>query len=349
MKSPNLFSEHKQRLSDSEYQFFQNQIHSDHFQSSFDYLIQTLQIIHGMRCPHCGSEKVMKNGSMKNKTPRFLCNHCHKSYSLYTGTYLHFVKKKNKLFDYIPLRMSNGGTLRFCSEMLGISLDTSFEWNKKVFGSIQENLPDGMDGVIELILVQDQISRKGEKPDGFYNFKPPDPNADPKKKYKKAPKLVKPVDKSDRVQMAVSFSRNGDFDLKVIHLGDLEKEELKKRLYPTIKKSKKILIHDQPVVKQFLQDKKLSYYICDQKEQKKVKSRNKAFDVQTAIEIYNKFEGWLERFIGVATKYLQNYMKWFMLKIKYRHYDLSAYHLAIDGLQNKRGKHGYKESVMFIN
>ncbi len=185
MKSPNLFSEHKQRLSDSEYQFFQNQIHSDRFQSSFDFLIQTLQNIHGMRCPHCGSEKVMKNGTMKNKTPRFLCNHCHKSYSLYTGTYLHFVKKKNKLFQYIHLRMSDGGTLRFCSDMLGISLDTSFEWNKKVFGSIQENLPDGMDGVIELILVQDQISRKGEKPDGFYNFKPPNPLADPKKSTRK--------------------------------------------------------------------------------------------------------------------------------------------------------------------
>jgi len=53
--------------------------------------------------------------------------------------------------------------------------------------------------------------------------------------------------------------------------------------------------------------------------------------------------------VGVATKYLQNYMKWFMQKIKYRHFDLCAYHLAIDGLQNKRGKLGYKESVMFIN
>ncbi|MBP1673573.1 MAG: hypothetical protein H6Q25_1388, partial [Bacteroidetes bacterium] len=123
-------------------------------------------------------------------------------------------------------------------------------------------------------------------------------------------------------QMAISFSRKGDFDMKVIQLGDLDKEELKKSLYPKIKTSKKIIINDQPVVKRFLQDKKLSYYVCDQKEQKKVKSRNKAFE---------------------------NYMKWFMQKIKYRHFDLCAYHLAIDGLQNKRGKLGYKESVMFIN
>jgi transposase-like protein len=349
MKSPNLFSEHKQRLSESELHFFQNQIHSEQNQSSFDYLIQTLQNIHGMKCPHCGSDKVMKNGTMKNKTPRFLCNHCHKSYSLYTGTYLQNIKKKNKLFEYIPLRMSDGGTLRYCSDMLGISLDTSFEWNKKVFGSIQENLPNGMDGIIELIIVQDQISRKGEKTDGFYNFKPPNPDTDPKKKYRKAPKLVKPDHITNRVQMAVSFSRKGDFDLKVIHLGDIDKLELKKGLYPKIKKSKKIVINDQPVVKRFLQDKKLSYYVCDQKEQKKVKSRNKTFDIQTATQIYVKFAGWMSRFIGVATKYLQNYMKWFMLKIKYRHFDLCAYHLAIDGLQNKRGKQGYKESVMFIN
>lgn len=347
MKTPNLFSEHKQKLSESELNFFQKQINKESNKSSFDFLIQTLQNINGMKCPHCGSEKVMKNGRMKNKTPRFFCSNCHKGYSLYTGTYLQNIKKKNKLFEYIPLRMSDKGTLRECSKTLKISLDTSFEWNKKVFGSIQAKENEQMDGIIELIVVQDEISRKGEKPEGFYIFKPPNPNTNPKKKHKKTPKLHKPEDKSELVQMSVLFSRKGDFEMNVIHLGKLEKSELKEKLYPKIKKAKKILIEDAPVVKLFLQERKLSYYIC--KTKSKVKIRNKNFDIQTAQILYQQFVSWLDRFIGVATKYLQNYMKWFMHMIKYRNFDLSAYHLAIDGLQNKRGKNGYKESVMFIS
>ncbi|HPS72056.1 MAG TPA: hypothetical protein PLM70_07365 [Bacteroidales bacterium] len=346
MKIPNLFSEQKQKLSQSEQDFFQNQIHNENNKSSFDFLIHTLQNINGMKCPHCGSDKVMKNGKMKNKTPRFFCNNCHKGYSLYSGTYLQNIKKKNKLFDYIPMRMSEEGTLRNCSKILGISLDTSFEWNKKVFGSIQVKEAGVMDGIVELIVFQDEISRKGEKPDGFYNFKPPNPNTDPKKKHKKAPKLVKPEDKSELVQMSVLFSRKGDFEMNVIHLGNLDKSELKEKLYPRIKKAKKILIEDNAVVKLFLQERKLSYFICDRKEN--VKSRNKNFDVQTAQTLCQYFTSWLDRFIGVATKYHQNYMKWFMMMIKYRNFDLSANHLAIDGLQNKKGKVGYKESVMFI-
>jgi transposase-like protein len=348
MKTPNLFSQQKQRLSDSEQEFFQNQIADENNSSSFDFLIQTLENIHGMKCPHCGSERVMKNGRMKNQTPRFFCNTCQKGYSLYTGTYLQNIKKKNKLFEYISLRMSDDGTLRFCSAILGISLDTSFEWNKKLFGSLQEIVPDQMGGIIELIVVQETISRKGEKPEGFYNFKPPNPDTDPRKKYRKSPKLIKPDDVSENVQIAVSFSRKGEFDLKVIHLGDLEKTELKQKLYPKIKKAKKVLIEEAPVVKLFLQERKLSYHVCDQPPKGKEKFRNKCFDVQTAKSIYKIFSDWMLRFVGVATKYLQNYMKWFMHRIQYRNFDLAAYHLAIDGLQNKKGKAGFTESVMFI-
>jgi transposase-like protein len=347
MKTLNLFSDHKQRLSLSEQDFFKNQTLSENNTSPFDFLIHSLQNINGIKCPNCGSDKVMKNGSMKNKTPRFICRSCHKNYSLYTNTFLQNVKKKKILFDYIPLRMDDGGTLRICSELLGISLNTSFEWNKKIFGSIELVIPHELEGIIELVVVQDKISRKGEKPEGYFGFKPPNPNTDPKKKYKKAPKLKKGEDISEKVQIAVTFSRKGQLDMKVIQLGDLDKEELKRNLYSKIKKGKKMLISDNPTLKMFFQEKKLSYHICEVKQNEK--SRNKYFDNDTAIRIYQMFYGWLERFNGVATKYLQNYLKWFMNKLYYRNFDLYAYHLALDGLQNKKGKRGYRESVMFIN
>ena len=79
MKTPNIFAENKQILSDSEKAFFQNQTSNENSISAFDLFMEEIININGAKCPHCGSEKVVKNGKMKNKTPRFLCNSCKKN------------------------------------------------------------------------------------------------------------------------------------------------------------------------------------------------------------------------------------------------------------------------------
>lgn len=346
MKTLNIFAENKQSLSDSEKTFFQNQTNNENMISSFDLFLETIHNINGVKCPHCGSEKVVKNGKMKNKTPRFFCNSCKKSYSLYSGSFLQYLKLKKKLFEYIPLRMDQSGSLRHCSETLKISLNTSFEWNKKLFGSMEKIIPSTLDGIVEIMILQKKISRKGEKPKGFFGFKPPDQNTKLIKKHKKAPKLIEPPGIAPIVQIAVAFSRKGNLDMKVIQLGDLNKSELKKNLYPKIKSSKKILIDKEPVLQLTLQEKKMSYLVC--KDDHKIKNRYKFFDIETVKVVAHLFSNWLKRFRGVATKYLQNYIKWFLHKLKYRNYDLNEYHLAMDGLQNSKGKNGYLESIMFI-
>ena len=346
MKKPNIFAENKQFLSDSEKAFFQDQTNNESMISPFDLFIESLQNINGVRCPHCGSEKVVKNGKMKNKTPRFFCNHCKKNYSLYSNTFVQNLKLKNKLFNYIPLRMEQSGSLRNCAKSLNISLNTSFEWNKKLFGSIEKIIPNELPGIVETIIVKKDISKKGEKPSGFYGFKPPDLNTKPSKKYKKAPKLKDPPNISPIVQIAIAFSRKGILDMKVIQLGELNKSELKKNLYPKIKSSRKILITEDPILKLTFQEKKLSYLVCSPNQ--KVKNRNKFFDVETVKVVSHMFKQWLKRFRGVATKYLQNYIKWFLHKLKYRNHDLIDYLLALDSLQNSEGKIGFQKSVMFI-
>jgi len=348
MKTPNLFSANKQKLSSSELSFFEKQVRNEDNISPFDFLLKSLKNVNGVKCPHCGSERIIKNGTMKNKTPRFFCKNCHKTYSLYTNTFLQDIKKKNQFFEYIPLRLDENGTLRACSKQLKISLNTAFEWNKKLLGSIQEVIPQELDGIIELNIFENQISRKGEKPEGYYGFKPPNPSTDPKKKYKRAPKLTKPERLSEKVQIAVSFSRKGKLDMKVVQLGVLDKEELKRNLYSKIRKGKKLLISDNPILKLLMQEKKLSYHVCKINEKER-KIRNQYFDIETVNSIYGMFRGWLERFHGVATKYLQNYLKWFMHKLFYRNFDLYAYQLAMDGLQNRKGKCGFKDSIMFIS
>lgn len=347
MKTPNIFVENKQKLSDSETSFFQNQIADVNNHSPFVFFIESLKNINGSYCPHCGSEKIVKNGKLKNKTPRFYCNSCKKGYSLYTGTLLQYQKLKNKLFDYITIRTSDCGTLRFCSKSIGISLNTSFEWNKKIFGSMEKTSHQEMDGIVELNIFEEKTSRKGEKNESFTGFKFMNLNRIKKNKHSRAPKLNVPIGKTEKVQIATMFARKGKIDMKVIQLGDLSNEDLKKNIYSRIRKTKNILIPNLPVLKIFLQHKKKKHYICSLC--KRVKEKDKYFDIETVNQIFKLFKKWMKRFRGVATKYLQNYIKWFLHNINFRNFDLSVSHLILDGLQNKNGKWGFKKSFMFTD
>lgn len=45
-------------------------------------------------CPHCGHEYIIKYGKDKNGNQRYLCKHCHKTFSPMTGTLFSYSKKE---------------------------------------------------------------------------------------------------------------------------------------------------------------------------------------------------------------------------------------------------------------
>ena len=62
--------------------------------------------------------------------------------------------------------------------------------------------------------------------------------------------------------------------------------------------------------------KRLLYRI--QKEDKKIRERDKKYHTHTIQNLINGFSTWLSRFRGVATKYLQNYLNWYLIEVQYK-------------------------------
>lgn len=83
-------------------------------------------------CPKCMYYIVIKKGFTTNKTQRFQCTKCKKTYIKNTNKILHYSKKmKYKLIDFIKYEF-DGLSLRSISKKLSISLKTAFQWRTKL-------------------------------------------------------------------------------------------------------------------------------------------------------------------------------------------------------------------------
>jgi len=67
------------------------------------------------KCPHCGSNKICKNGFLHNKYQQFKCHNCNKNYSIRTNTIFCKSKKNIQLWqEYIEL-FTQGKYLDYCA------------------------------------------------------------------------------------------------------------------------------------------------------------------------------------------------------------------------------------------
>ena len=63
-----------------------------------------LQFKNNHHCPHCGSNKINKNGTSTHKYPQFICRNCKKTYSIRTNTIFYYSKKDISIWqEYIKL------------------------------------------------------------------------------------------------------------------------------------------------------------------------------------------------------------------------------------------------------
>jgi hypothetical protein len=118
-----------------------------------------------------------------------------------------------------------------------------------------------------------------------------------------------------------------------------------KKVATKLKKVKLLCIDDNPILKLFAQSKRLLYRIP--KEYKKIRERDKKYHIQTIQNLINGFTTWLSRFRGVATKYLQNYLNWYLIEVQYKGFKQYLDLFMMLSIYNRNGITNYKNCRMF--
>jgi len=253
---------------------------------------QEKDVLHA--CPKCGSMNVWSRGSYKG-VKRLKCNDCNNYFSSTSGTALYHIHKKDKWQAYLQC-MDEKLTLRKSAERVGISLQTSFNWRHKILSSMSDLESDRFTGIVEADEFYLQFSQKGKR--------------DLLRPAHKRGGEGNMTDEKNKFGVLVTTDRSGNKLARVVGKSTMNKKALADALGGKIDKSA-VLCTDSYKVYHGLAKKEGLNHIAVSLLGKPTQ-KNKAYHIQTVNNLHYAIQKHLNRFNGVSSKYLQNYLYWFI-------------------------------------
>lgn len=228
-------------------------------------------------CPFCGSTRYIKYGKYSG-IQRFKCkkDECEKTFSQTTNSLWSYSKKSSKKWIEFMELMMEKRTLRYCAKKLEINLGTAFNWRHKV-----------LNGLVNIVT-----------PKKLFDFVHIG-----KTVIKENFKGCRNIETSDREDIWIVAASGGKDTILSVPVckkkWDLENFKLK--VYSKIDKNSYIITHG------------------DRYLQLVAKKHNKEFGKKEEIidDRIKYFRGnltsWVSTFYGIGTKYLKQYLCWFIL------------------------------------
>ena len=252
-------------------------------------------------CPHCSGKHIRANGKLKG-VQRYVCNGCKKNFSETTGKFWYNIKKKDKLNRYLYCLLS-GYSIRKSAKETGISIQTSFDWRHKLLTSFSSVSVEEFQGIVESDDLFFAFSEKGNR------------NLDRKPK-KRGEKASKAGVSNEKVAVIATCDRSGNKDFKVATRGRISKKDLEKALDGKLDKAEVLCSDSHRSYGAFAKASAVEHKKFN--ASKGQRAVDKVYHVQNVNNMHMRLRKFMDSFNGVATKYLQNYLNWFLVleKIK---------------------------------
>lgn len=252
-------------------------------------------------CPHCSSKKIRANGKLK-QVQRYVCNDCKRNFSETTGKVWYNLKKKDKLTTYLYCLLS-GYSIRKSAKETGVSIQTSFDWRHKLLTSFSSVWVEGFEGICES---DDLFFLQSEKGNRNLTRKP----------RKRGSKATKRGISNEQVAVIATCDRSGNKDMKVAALGRISKKDIDRVLQGKLSNVETLCSDSHRSYTAFSKSEKVEHKKFNASKGQRVK--DKVYHVQNVNNMDMRLRKWMGSFNGVASKYLQNYLNWFLVleKIK---------------------------------
>ena len=245
-------------------------------------------------CPHCGGLRFTKDGRA-NGRQRFRCREsgCEKTFNAMTGTPLARLYMPEKHMENARL-MADGLSVRKTAARLGVSIPTAFKWRHRFLQSPLDQQPDTLSGVVEADETFFLESFKGQR----QNLpRPPKKRGMPGQTRGLGP---------DQIPVLVAREREKKGTLSV----RIQKRSAKDIAAPLVNRiaPDAVLVSDSANAYRRVA-KDLNVSLIQVPRNAKHKTRGMVH-INNANSYCNRLESWMDRFRGVATKNLPNYLAW---------------------------------------
>lgn len=192
--------------------------------------------------------------------------------------------------------MIAGYSIRKSAKIVEINVATSFFWRHKILDCIRSFLGvDSVDGVIEADEVFFAESFKGTKPTKM-----------PRKSHKRGKQVKKRGISAEQVCIATAIDRQGNLIMELLCKGRMTHQKLERPYDGRIGGNSILCTDSHKSYVQFTKD-----FSLEHKRIKRGKHKEGIYHIQHINAVHSKLKKWMNRFNGVATKYINNYMYWF--------------------------------------
>lgn len=243
-------------------------------------------------CPHCGASTLYKHGQAHG-LPRYRCRVCRKTFNCLTGTPLAHLRLRHKWLSYQQCLLDSL-TIRKAAIAVAISRNTSFRWRHRFLAWVKNDRPERLHGIAEADEMYLLESEKGAR----HITRAP---------RKRGGAASQRGTSKEQVCVLVVRDRTGQTRNFVTGRGPVSKAQLRQCLLPILDKDVLLVTDSNSAYRFFARDAGLSYESINLRAKQRVRG---AIHIQNVNAYHSRCRQWLDRFHGVATHYLPNYLGW---------------------------------------
>ncbi len=280
-------------------------------------------------CPHCQAQTIRANGTLKG-VQRYVCNGCGKNFSQTTGKFWYNIKKKDKISRYLHCLLS-GFSIRKSAQETGISIQTSFDWRHKLLVSFGGASAEEFRGIVE-------------SDDLFFTFSEKGKRGLERPARHRGGDGKKPGISEDEVAVIATCDRSGNKDFKVATRGRISKKDLDKALGGKLGKAEALCSDSHRSYGAFARGQQITHKKFNASSGSR--TVEKVYHVQNVNNMDMRLRKFMAQFNGVATKYLQNYLNWFLALEKIKKSTERMASLAAIAFASNTVWFTFKETVM---
>lgn len=261
----------------------------------------------GKVCPHCDHDEVSRNGKFNGKQ-RYICKSCRRTFNDFTHSPRYNSKKDTRKWVLYAKCMINGYSIRKCAEIVGISIPTSFYWRHKIIDAIRTFMGMGsVSGVVEVDETFFRESFKGNHKKSK-NFTMP---RESRKRGAKGSKSSKGQKRkrgisNEQVCVLCAMDRVGNIMTELICKGRMKHTDIERFFKDRIDGDSIFCTDSHKSYIKFAENTGVEL-----KQIKRGRHKEGVYHIQHINSFHSKLKKWMDKFNGVATKYLSNYMYWF--------------------------------------
>lgn len=258
----------------------------------------------GLICPHCDSHEVVRFGKYvikmragEVKRQRYRCKSCRQTFNDLTNTPLQRTRRPHLWTRFIEY-MIEGFSLRKCAELLfdEVTHVTLFYWRHKILAALKQIPTETFQGIVEIDETYFLYSEKGKR------------NIAERKSRKRGGKAKYRGISNHQVCVLVARDRQKMTYSGVLGRGRIRTGKLDEAIGLHLSESNVLCTDSWRAFSSYANSKGLLHYRFKSDGKQRVKG---VYHIQNVNSYHSRLKRWIDRFNGVATKYLQHYLAWF--------------------------------------